>query len=118
LTSSTNKSLQALSKGMRQKIELIQAFLGNPKLVVLDEPTASLDPPSIFELRDFLLKRKEEGITVLFSSHNLTEVEKVCDRVLFINEGSICGDYKMAQAEAGFLEEAFRKHTSERLQHE
>ncbi len=114
MTSTYNKSLQSLSRGMRQKIEIVQAFLGFPELVLFDEPTAFLDPPSVFELRDFLLNKKKEGITVLFSSHNLTEVEKICDRVLFINEGTLSGDYVMETYEAGFLEDAFRKFRDDR----
>ncbi len=115
MTASHKKSLQSLSRGMRQKIEIIQAFLGKPELVIFDEPTAFLDPPSVFEIRDFLESKKRAGITVLFSSHNLTEVEKICDRVLFINEGSLVGDYETSSMESGFLEDAFRKFRDERI---
>jgi ABC-2 type transport system ATP-binding protein len=114
LADASKRSISALSKGMRQKLELVLAFLGAPQIVFLDEPTASLDPPSIFELRDFLAARKSTGITVFFSSHNLTEVENVCDRVLFILEGSLVADYPMVSVKPGFLEEAFRKHLVER----
>jgi ABC-type multidrug transport system ATPase subunit len=114
LHDAANRPISALSKGMRQKLELVLAFLGTPQIVFLDEPTASLDPPSIFELRDFLAARKSTGITVFFSSHNLTEVENVCDRVLFILEGSLVADYAMMNVKPGFLEEAFRKHLVER----
>ncbi|MBI4429968.1 MAG: ABC transporter ATP-binding protein [Ignavibacteriales bacterium] len=110
LHSASSFSLSALSKGMRQKLELVLAFLGSPKIVFLDEPTASLDPPSVFELRDFLEARKDSGTTVFFSSHNLTEVENVCDRVLFIKEGIIVAQYEMKKAKRGFLEKVFRKH--------
>jgi ABC-2 type transport system ATP-binding protein len=116
MTSSANKSLHSLSRGMRQKIEIVQAFIGSPELVLFDEPTAFLDPPSVFELRDFLMNKKSSGITVLFSSHNLTEVEKICDRVLFINEGVLSGDYRMESYETGFLEDSFRKFRDERLE--
>ncbi|WP_455377356.1 ABC transporter ATP-binding protein [Petrachloros mirabilis] len=108
------RSLADLSKGMRQKVELVFAFLGSPDIVFLDEPTASLDPPSVFELRDFLSRQRANGMTVFFSSHNLTEVEHVCDRVFFINEGEILADYAMEGERHGFLEEAFRKHLVER----
>lgn len=112
MTNAANKRLDALSKGMRQKIELINAFIGEPKLVILDEPTAGLDPPSVFELRDFIQAQKRNGVTLLFSSHNLTEVEKISDRVLFINEGVLSGDYKLNETDPGFLEEAFRQYRS------
>lgn len=111
-----NRSLADLSKGMRQKVELAFAFLGAPEIVFLDEPTASLDPPSVFELRDYLARQKAGGMTVFFSSHNLTEVEHVCDRVFFINEGAILAEYAMTGQKHGFLEEAFRRHLVERSQ--
>ena len=109
-----HKKLGALSKGMRQKVELVLAFLNQPELIVLDEPTAALDPPSVFELRDFIKKYKQNGATILFSSHHLTEVEKICDRVIFIDSGRIVSDLLVAETEPGFLEEAFRKYESER----
>lgn len=108
------KPLSSLSKGMRQKIEIIQAFLGNTNLILLDEPTAALDPPSVFELRDFLKNENEKGRAVLFSSHNLTEVEKVCHRVLFINEGILAGDYTISETDSGFLETAFKNYETNR----
>lgn len=114
LMKARKKTLAALSKGMRQKIELIQAFIGKPKIVLLDEPTAALDPPSVIELRDFILQKKSEGVTVLFSSHHLAEVEKLCDRAVFISGGKIFGDYRLQGLDTGFLEEEFRKHAVER----
>jgi ABC-2 type transport system ATP-binding protein len=114
LTNAAGRKLSALSKGMRQKIELAVAFIGFPKLVFLDEPTASLDPPSVFELREYLTQQKAKGTTVFFSSHNLTEVENVCDRVLFILEGSLVAEHSLANTPQGFLEESFRRHLVER----
>jgi ABC-type multidrug transport system ATPase subunit len=99
---------------MRQKIELAVAFIGSPKVVFLDEPTASMDPPSVFELREYLTQQKAKGTTVFFSSHNLTEVENVCDRVLFILEGTLVAEHSLMNTPQGFLEEAFRKHLVER----
>lgn len=114
LLNAAGRKLSALSKGMRQKIELAVAFVGSPKVVFLDEPTASLDPPSVFELREFLTQQKEKGTTVFFSSHNLTEVENVCDRVLFILDGALVAEHSLAGTPPGFLEESFRKHLVER----
>ncbi len=114
LSNAAGKKLSDLSKGMRQKIELIQAFLGNPQFVILDEPTAGLDPPSVFELRDFITEQKSTGKTILFSSHHLSEVEKVCDRVLFIQDGKLEGNYNLNDLEPGFLEDAFKKYEQER----
>lgn len=114
MTNAAGRNLSALSKGMRQKIELAVAFVGSPSIVFLDEPTASLDPPSVFELREFLSQQKTKGTTVFFSSHNLTEVENVCDRVLFISDGTLIAEHSLAGTPPGFLEEAFRKNLVER----
>jgi ABC-2 type transport system ATP-binding protein len=114
LKQALHRKLGSLSKGMRQKVELILAFIGVPDLVFLDEPTAALDPPSVFELREFLGKKKNEGLTVFFSSHNLSEVENICDRVLFINDGRLQAEYSLEGTSVGFLEDAFRKHIIER----
>lgn len=110
LSDTYKRPLSSLSKGMRQKLELVLAFLGSPKLVFLDEPTAALDPPSVFALRDFLAEKKKTGITVLFSSHHLTEVESVCDRVIFINNGQLVDDVPLHNVEPGYLEQLFRKN--------
>ncbi|MFA5834964.1 MAG: ABC transporter ATP-binding protein [Bacteroidota bacterium] len=104
------RPLASLSKGMRQKLELVLAFLGSPKLVFLDEPTAALDPPSVFVLRDFLAEKKKTGITVLFSSHHLTEVESICDRIIFISDGTVVDDSPMKNIGPGHLEQLFRKN--------
>ncbi len=104
------RTLSALSKGMRQKLELVLAFLGSLKLVFLDEPTAALDPPSVFVLRDYLAEQKKSGITVLFSSHHLTEVESICTRILFINNGTVVDDSPMKDIGPGHLEMLFRKN--------
>jgi len=113
LTASANKKLSDLSKGMRQKLEIINAFLGKPKLVILDEPTAALDPFAVIELRDFISKQKETGITILFSSHHLSEVEKICDRVLFINQGLIVKDFGSDVIQQGMLEVEFTQFIKE-----
>ncbi len=110
LLDSYKRPLSSLSKGMRQKLELVLAFLGSPKLVFLDEPTAALDPPSIFVLRDFLAEKKKNGITVLFSSHHLTEVESICDRIIFISNGTVVDDSSMKEIGPGHLENLFRKN--------
>lgn len=100
------------------KTTLLRILLGflnadSGRVTILGEPTASLDPPSVFQLRDFLALRKKSHTTVFFSSHNLTEVEHVCDRVLFINQGAIVGEYKLKRLRRGFLEKAFRRHLVE-----
>lgn len=78
------------SHGMRQRLALAQALLPEPKVLLLDEPTDGLDPEGIKWFRDFILNlRKERGMTVLFNSHLLAEVEQMCDRVTILREGRL-----------------------------
>ncbi|HET9721819.1 MAG TPA: ABC transporter ATP-binding protein [Candidatus Saccharimonadales bacterium] len=84
-----NSHLNTLSKGNRQKIGLIQAFAAEPEVFVLDEPTSGLDPLMQEVFFELLRESKSRGATVFFSSHNLSEVQKTCDRVGFIREGKL-----------------------------
>ena len=77
------------SKGMLQRMGLAQALLGNPELLILDEPTANLDPLGRKRFRDILLALKQQGKTVFISSHILSEVEEVCDRVAILQQGQL-----------------------------
>lgn len=79
-----------LSAGQTTRVMLIKAFLADPKIVLLDEPTASLDPDVAHDVRKFVLQQqRERNISVLFTSHNMSEVEEICDRVLILKNGSI-----------------------------
>lgn len=85
-----NQPVAELSAGQQTRLNLAKAFLNNPKVMLLDEPTASLDPEIAQYIREYLLeKQAEEKISILFTSHNMPEVETICDRVLFINRGEI-----------------------------
>ncbi len=81
LTSARDRRLGGYSKGMLQRIGLAQALIQEPKLVVLDEPTAGVDPAGSRDIRDLILDLKRRGITVLLSSHLLAQVQEICDRV-------------------------------------
>ena len=83
--------IKNLSKGYRQRVGFAQALIGNPKVLILDEPTVGLDPTQIAEMRD-LIKRLGKQHTVILSSHILSEIESVCDRIIIINEGHIIAD--------------------------
>ncbi|MEO0413355.1 MAG: ABC transporter ATP-binding protein [Verrucomicrobiota bacterium] len=87
LENAGNRRLSGYSKGMLQRIGLAQAIVQRPKLVVLDEPTAGVDPVGSRQLRDLIMKLKEEGITVFLCSHLLEQVQEVCDEVGIIFEG-------------------------------
>jgi len=78
-----------LSKGMKQKVNIARAMINNPSVLLLDEPCAGLDVTSSRAVDDFILEAKREGKTILFSSHIMSEVEKICDRVAIIHRGSI-----------------------------
>ena len=75
------RKIAHLSKGMGQRVGLAQAFAGDPEFLILDEPTSGLDPIGKSEVIDFLLQMRDRGKTILFCSHILSEVEKLCDRI-------------------------------------
>ena len=81
-----------MSRGMRQKLGLIIALAHRPQLLILDEPTASLDPLMQERLMDYLRQLAAEGHTIFFSSHSLREVERLCDRVAIVRDGRIVAD--------------------------
>jgi ABC-2 type transport system ATP-binding protein len=84
-----NRKLKGYSKGMKQKIGIIQAFMDDPEMVIMDEPTSGLDPLLQQKFYDFLLKQKKKNKTMFLSSHILSEVDRVCDRVGIIKEGKL-----------------------------
>lgn len=83
------KTISQYSKGMQQRVGLAQSLLNDPKLLFLDEPTGGLDPIAHTEIRNLILSFRDEGRTVFISSHELSEVERICDRVAIINNGVI-----------------------------
>jgi ABC-2 type transport system ATP-binding protein len=95
------KTISQFSKGMQQRIGLAQALLNDPKLLFLDEPTGGLDPIAHREIRDLILGFREEGRTVFISSHELSEVELICDRVAIINHGVIAAQGRLSDLLAG-----------------
>ena len=85
-----NERTGSLSAGQATRVMLAKAFIADPKIVLLDEPTASLDPDIAHDVRAFILAhRKEQGTSVLITSHNMDEVTQLCDRVLVLKNGSI-----------------------------
>lgn len=94
--------IKTYSKGMQQRVGLAQALINNPDLLILDEPTSGLDPLGRMKVREIIQRLKQQGKTVLFSSHELGEVETVCDRVAIIKAGEL-------QVE-GRVEDLVREH--------
>jgi len=83
------RRIKTYSKGMLQRLGLAQMMVGNPQICFMDEPTSGLDPVSRNIVRDAIRKWKEQNVTVIINSHNLDEVERVCDRVAFVSGGRI-----------------------------
>jgi ABC-2 type transport system ATP-binding protein len=90
-----SKPIAKFSKGMQQRIGLAQSLLNEPRLLFLDEPTGGLDPIAHIEIRDLILQMRNEGKTVFISSHELSDVERICDRVAIINHGRIVEQGKL-----------------------
>ncbi len=112
LEEARKRLIKTYSKGMQQRVGLAQALINNPDLLILDEPTSGLDPLGRMKVREIIQRLKDEGKTVFFSSHELGEVETVCDRVAILHEGrlrvegSVAGLVKEYQCD---LEHAFLK---------
>jgi ABC-2 type transport system ATP-binding protein len=92
LTDASNRRLSQYSRGMLQRIGMAQALMLDPDFLFLDEPTSGLDPNGVFLVRDLIAEEKARGAAVLLNSHQLAEIEKVCDRVLFLKDGVIARD--------------------------
>lgn len=88
-----NRLIKNLSKGYRQRVGIAQALIGNPPVIIFDEPTVGLDPKQIIEIRN-LIRNLGQTHTVILSTHILSEVQAVCDRIIIINEGKIIADEK------------------------
>jgi ABC-2 type transport system ATP-binding protein len=89
LTEARNQRLNTYSKGMLQRIGLAQALINKPQVVVLDEPTAGVDPAGSRDIRDLIVDLKKRGVTVLLSSHLLGQVQEICDRVGILAKGAL-----------------------------
>lgn len=112
LSTVVNKAISKLSKGFKQRVGMAQALLHEPDVLILDEPTAGLDPNQIREVRKTMRKLRETK-TILLSTHILQEVEAMADRVVLVNEGRKVFDGKVSELQAikGDLAEAFHKLT-------
>ncbi len=108
LEHATNKRTKGFSLGMKQRLSLAIAMLGDPEILVLDEPANGLDPIGIVWLREFVKKLAAEGRTILISSHQLAEMQNTIDDVVIINKGVLVAEGSIAEICKGkSLEEAF-----------
>ncbi len=99
--------IKNLSKGYRQRVGFAQALLGNPPVIILDEPTVGLDPKQIIEIRK-LIKSLGKKHTVIFSSHVLSEISAACDRIIIIADGKIIADAKTGELSGVLTDRRFR----------
>lgn len=107
--------LSSFSKGMKQKVVIISALLHNPDILFLDEPLSGLDANSVLLIKEIITKLKEEGKTIFYSSHIMEVVEKISDRIIVLNNGSIACDGNFEEIKnanfEGSLEEIFNEIT-------
>ena len=110
-----HKPIGKLSKGFRQRVGMAQTLLHEPEVLIMDEPTAGLDPNQIRDVRKTLLKLGEEK-TLLLSTHIMQEVDAMCNRVIVIDEGRLVYDGKTAElmSNGRSLDQAFRELTNPR----
>lgn len=112
LTPEAHKKIGQLSKGYRQRVGLAQALLGEPELLILDEPTTGLDPNQLVEIRELIRSAGRER-TVILSTHIMQEVREMCDRVVILDKGQVKADTAMAEIDD--LNELFREKTTENV---
>lgn len=103
-----NKRINELSKGMAQKIQFITTVLHSPELIILDEPFSGLDPINMTYLKDMMLDLRDNGATIIFSTHVMEQVEKLCDRICLIHQGSI-----LLEGELRTIKQSFGKSSVE-----
>ena len=112
LTEVIHRPFRELSRGYKQRVGLAHAMIGDPDLLVLDEPTAGLDPNQIAEIRS-IIRAAGEHKAIIFSTHILSEAESTCDRVVIIDRGTVVADGTAAELTGGrSLEERFRELTT------
>ena len=106
-----DKKVAKFSRGMKQKVSIARSIVHSPNVMLFDEPSTGLDVTAARTVHEFILKCKEEGKTILFSSHSMAEVEKLCDRVVIINKGKLLEDCNLENLKIKYdsedLEEVF-----------
>lgn len=100
-----NKKVKALSKGMQQKAQIITTLLHQPELIIIDEPFSALDPINVQLVKDLMRDLREEGVTIIMSTHQMHQVEELCDRIILIDEGK-----DVLYGELGEIRQRFTGH--------
>lgn len=107
-----DKKVQALSKGMAQKVQFISAVVSKPKLVILDEPFSGLDPVNTDALRDAVLALRKSGTTIVFSTHDMSAAERLCDRIFMIFKGNKVLDGTLDEIQHRYGQDTVRLRTT------
>lgn len=102
------KKVEELSKGMQQKIQFIATVVHEPKLLILDEPFSGLDPVNANLIKDEIYQLREQGMSIIFSTHRMEQVEEVCERIVLINKGRNILEGKVSEVKDRFKENRFR----------
>ncbi|MFC1601001.1 ABC transporter ATP-binding protein [Candidatus Sumerlaeota bacterium] len=110
LANDGHRRIQDYSKGMQQRLGIAQALIAEPECLIFDELSSGLDPVGRYDLRNVLLDLKERGVTIFFSSHELYEVEALCDRVVAINNGRILFDRSLEDLLEASKGQGLEKH--------
>lgn len=92
-----SQAVGTFSQGMRQRLGIAMALLGKPRLLILDEPTVGLDPQGVVEFRQLLRDQASHGTTILISSHQLAEIQQICDHVIILNHGKLIADGSVSE---------------------
>jgi ABC-2 type transport system ATP-binding protein len=108
LTQWADKRIDQLSKGMAQKVQFISAIVSRPKLLILDEPFSGLDPVNAETLRDAVLELRRRGTTVVFSTHDMSAAERLCDRIFMIFKGGKVLDGTLDEIQARYGHDTIR----------
>lgn len=113
LTEWSNKKIEALSKGMAQKVQFISTVVHNPKLLIFDEPFSGFDPVNTEQLKKEILRLNQDGATILFSTHNMASVEEVCDKFSLINNSKVVLQGNVGEIRRQFAKHLYRIHIAE-----
>jgi ABC-2 type transport system ATP-binding protein len=106
-----DKKVETLSKGMSQKVQFISAIVSKPKLLILDEPFSGLDPVNRDALRDAVLELRRDGTTIIFSTHDMSSAEEMCDRICMIFKGSKVLDGTLEEIQSKYGQDTVRVRT-------
>lgn len=102
-----NKKVEDLSKGMSQKLQFVTTVLHDPKLIILDEPFSGLDPVNSNLIKEEIYRLSQKGVTIIFSTHRMEQVEEICDHIILINKGKKILDGSVKQVKNKFKENLF-----------